>query len=173
MRIVETAVIGMPPPALTLTLDDEADTARLAQALAASPLLGHCTLSLSGGLGAGKTTFTRHLLRALGAQGRIKSPTYALVEPYEGLPSPHGRLDAWHFDFYRLQDPNELPESGLLEHFAQPGLKLVEWRSQAGASAPPVDLELHWAIDADGLRRHVSLRAESATGQQLLEACPR
>lgn len=161
----------MPPTALTLTLDDESDTARLAQALAASPVLSDCTVSLSGGLGAGKTTFTRHVLRALGAQGRIKSPTYALVEPYEDLASRHGPLNAWHFDFYRLQDPNELPESGLLEHFAQPGLKLVEWLAQAGACAPAVDLRLDWAIDADGRRRHVSLHAASVRGQALLEAC--
>ena len=84
----------------------EDDTAAFAQALAAQqPLLANAFLTLHGDLGAGKTTLVRHLLRALGVQGRIKSPTYAVVEPHEapGL-SPHATT-VWHFDFYRFDDP--------------------------------------------------------------------
>lgn len=91
--------------------------------------------TLRGDLGAGKTTFVRHLLRALGVTGRIKSPTYALVEPYD-LPAPAGgptMPPAWHADLYRFDDPREWEDAGLRELFASPGLKLVEWPEKAGS----------------------------------------
>ena len=155
---------------LDLSLDTEADTQALAECLAAQAGIANCTLSLRGDLGAGKTTFTRHLLRALGATGRIKSPTYALVEPYEDLPSRHGLLQVWHFDFYRLQDPDEVEEAGLPELFDSSGLKIVEWLSQAGDQAPRLDVELALRISGE-TRREATLTAFSAVGQQLLEGC--
>lgn len=155
-------------PSLLITLSDEDATAALAQDLAKQPELANATLSLQGGLGAGKTTFTRHLLRALGATGRIKSPTYALVEPYEDLPAPWGLLQAWHFDFYRLQDPNEYEEAGLAETFATPGLKIVEWLEQVGEQAPSVDLAMQLEILASG-ERQAQLQAHSPRGAALLE----
>jgi len=123
-------------------------------------------IALHGDLGAGKTTLVRHLLQALGVRGRIKSPTYAVVEPYE-LPG----LPIWHFDFYRFADPREWEDAGFKEIFASPGLKLVEWPEKAGAQLPTADLDitLHTALDG---ARQVGLCAHSATGAALLAATP-
>ena len=107
---------------------NEDATHAFAEALAARPGLTNAFIELRGDLGAGKTTFVRHLLGALGVQGRIKSPTYAVVEPYE-LASG---LNIWHFDFYRFNDPDEWEEAGFRELFASPGLKLAEWATNAG-----------------------------------------
>src|SRR5690606_6661286 len=94
----------------------EADTQAFAQRLAMCPAIAHATLALHGDLGAGKTTFVRHLLRALGVRGRIKSPTYAVVEPHSAidcpLMPPGEALSIWHFDFYRFSDPREWEEAG-------------------------------------------------------------
>jgi tRNA threonylcarbamoyladenosine biosynthesis protein TsaE len=118
---------------------------------------------LQGDLGAGKTTLVRHLLRALGAQGRIKSPTYAVVEPYE-LPG----LPAWHFDFYRFDDPREWEDAGLRDIFAGPGLKLAEWPDKAAAVLPAADLDIHIALAADDQARSVTVRANTPRGAELL-----
>jgi tRNA threonylcarbamoyladenosine biosynthesis protein TsaE len=124
----------------------EADTEAFARQLAACPALAHATLALHGDLGAGKTPFVRHLLRALGVRGRIKSPTYAVVEPHSAidcpLMPPGEPLLIWHFDFYRFNDPREWEDAGFRELFATPGLKLVEWPERAGAFLPVVDLDL-------------------------------
>jgi tRNA threonylcarbamoyladenosine biosynthesis protein TsaE len=165
--IVEILPLGMTTPPIERLWHSEDDTAALAQRMAHQPALAHCTLALNGGLGAGKTTFTRHLLRALGAQGRIKSPTYALVEAYE-LDADWGPMNAWHFDFYRLEDPQEWEDAGLRELFASPGLKVVEWLDKAGALAPPVDLCMDLSIEPDSEQRRVRLSARSAVGARLL-----
>ena len=103
------------------TWHSEDDTQAFAARLAAQPALRNSFIELHGDLGAGKTTLVRHLLRALGVQGRIKSPTYAVVEPHE---TPDG-LQAWHFDFYRFSDPREWEDAGFRDVFASPGLKLA------------------------------------------------
>ena len=146
----------------TLTWPDEAATQAFAQRLAAQPALGYAMLELRGDLGAGKTTFVRHLLKALGVTGRIKSPTYAVVEPYT-LAS----LNIWHFDFYRFNDPNEWEEAGFREIFASPGLKLVEWPEKAGPHLPQADLLVAIEVLA-GDTRSVVLRAFTPTGEALL-----
>ena len=117
---------------------------------------------MRGTLGAGKTTFVRHLLRALGVSGRIKSPSYALLEPYE-LPG----LAISHFDFYRFDDAREWADAGLREIFAAPGLKLVEWPQQAEGLLPTPDLRLQIDI-VDAHARQVTLQALTPRGQELL-----
>ena len=145
------------------TWHSEDDTQAFAARLAAQPALRNSFIELHGDLGAGKTTLVRHLLRALGVQGRIKSPTYAVVEPHE---TPDG-LQAWHFDFYRFNDPREWEDAGFRDVFASPGLKLAEWPEKAGALLPRADLVIHIDAQADGTRR-VSLQAPTATGRGLL-----
>lgn len=113
---------------------------RLAQALRALEPPGDALIELRGDLGAGKTTFARHLLRALGVAGRIKSPTYAVVETY-ALSGPPA-LNVSHFDFYRFNDPDEWEEAGFRDLFAAPGLKLAEWPDKAQGRLPPPDLVL-------------------------------
>jgi len=146
----------------TATWPDEAATQQFARTLATRPALRDAFIELRGDLGAGKTTLVRHLLRALGVCGRIKSPTYAVVEPYE-LPG----LAVWHFDFYRFSDPREWEEAGFRDIFASPGLKLAEWPEQAAGFLPSADLVI--ALEApDEARRTVTLTAQTATGLALL-----
>ena len=149
----------------------EEDTVALATQLAHSPALAHATITLHGDLGAGKTTFVRHLLRALGISGRIKSPTYAVVEPHDAPAReswPQG-LRISHFDFYRFNDPREWEDAGFRELFADPGLKLVEWPEKAAGLLPLPDLAitLH-TMDDD--QRHTTLIAHTPVGVRLLEA---
>ncbi len=147
----------------------EEATEAFARQLAARAPIRHAFLALRGDLGAGKTTFVRHLLRALGVSGRIKSPTYAVVEPHEGAPaSPGGEpLPVWHFDFYRFNDPREWEDAGFRDLFAGPGLKLAEWPEQAGALLPTPDLTLAIAVLPDDTRE-ATLQAHTAVGQALI-----
>ena len=151
---------------------DEAACAALAAQLAAflRPALqagGSSYIELHGTLGAGKTTFTRHLLRALGISGRIKSPSYAVVEPHE-LPD----MAIHHFDFYRFNDPQEWEDAGFRDLFAAPGLKLAEWPEKAVGLLPVADLQIHiqTPVAADSEQRTVSVQAFSLAGQQALLA---
>lgn len=147
---------------------DEAATQAFAQALASRPAIGNAMIELSGDLGAGKTTFVRHLLKALGVQGRIKSPTYAVVEPYViDIPGLGSTLNIWHFDFYRFNDPREWEEAGFRDIFASPGLKLVEWPEKAGKHLPKPDLLLAIEVQGDESRT-VTLTARTAAGKELL-----
>lgn len=155
------------PPILetrTLLWPDEAACESWAAALAGAPGARDALIELHGTLGAGKTTFTRHLLRALGVQGRIKSPSYAVVEPHEAP-----GLAAWHFDFYRFSDPREWEDAGFRDIFAGPGLKLVEWPEHAGPLLPVPDLRLH-IEPLDDSQRSVRAEALTARGAALLLA---
>jgi tRNA threonylcarbamoyladenosine biosynthesis protein TsaE len=151
----------------SLSWPDESACASYAQRLAALPALWPSTfIALDGPLGAGKTTFVRHLLRALGVQGRIKSPTFAVLEPYEVA----GRAVA-HFDFYRFDDPREWDDAGFRDTFAAPGLKLVEWPDKAAPVLPVPDLRLQ--IEPDSARddaRRVTVHAMTPHGVELLTA---
>jgi tRNA threonylcarbamoyladenosine biosynthesis protein TsaE len=140
----------------------ESDCAVFAESLARRHALHDAFIALDGPLGAGKTTFARHLLRALGAGGRIKSPTFALLEPYD-LPALH----ASHLDFYRFDDPRDWVDAGLRDVFEQPGLKLVEWPGKAGDLLPTADLWLRITPRDDG-SRDVAVHARTARGVELL-----
>lgn len=125
------------------------------------------TLELHGALGAGKTTFTRHLLRALGVEGRIKSPSYAVVEPHTA-----DGIAIHHFDFYRFNDPQEWEDAGFRDVFGAPGLKVAEWPELAAGLMPVADLSLHIET-LEGHQRQVLVRAATPQGQALLhEAKP-
>jgi len=141
---------------------DEAACAASARALAQRPGLRNALIELGGPLGAGKTTFVRHLLHALGVQGRVKSPTYALMEPYE---LPQGNV--WHFDFYRFNDPQEWEDAGLRDIFASRGLKLVEWPQKAEGLLPPADLVIDIEPE-EAETRLVRITARTEVGRSLL-----
>ncbi len=136
------------------------------------PGLRDAFIALDGPLGAGKTTFVRHLLRALGVQGRIKSPTFAVMEPHEGQGAAAGLAIA-HFDFYRFDDPREWLDAGFRDVFAAPGLKLAEWPAKAGALLPLADLALHLEpgpTEALPDARRVRADAGTPRGAALLQA---
>ena len=148
----------------TVRWPDEAATQAFATRLADGLLregLDGC-ITLEGELGAGKTTWVRHLLRALGVTGRIKSPTYAVVEPY----AVHAGA-IWHFDFYRFGDPREWEDAGFRDIFANPGLKLCEWPQRVQGVLPTPDLGLHIRTGSDETRE-VQLHIHSARAQAWL-----
>jgi len=142
---------------------DEDDTERFARSLAAQPAVAHAFITLQGDLGAGKTTFVRHLLRALGVAGRIKSPTYAVVEPHQGSEGQ----PIFHFDFYRFSDPREWEDAGFRDIFAGPGLKLAEWPEHARGQLPLPDLTINIDAMSDDTRT-VTLHAYTEAGTRLL-----
>ena len=116
---------------------------------------------LRGELGAGKSTLARALLRALGVEGAIRSPTYTLVERY-----PLARGEAVHLDLYRIAEPGELEFLGLEDLRAEASLWLVEWPERGGAALPPPDLEI--ALGRDGPGRQAGLHAGSEKGRAWL-----
>lgn len=168
--IVKTSPPGPGPTSWTHTLvwAHEDDTAAFAHRLARQPALMDAVLALRGDLGVGKTTLVRHLLRALGITGRIKSPTYAVVEPYT-FQDAETRTEhpAYHFDFYRFNDPREWEDAGFRELFAGPGLKLCEWPDQAAGLMPVADMDITLSVLEDD-RRHVQLHAHTPRGAALL-----
>jgi tRNA threonylcarbamoyladenosine biosynthesis protein TsaE len=141
---------------------DEAGCAACAADLARAPALRDSFIELHGPLGAGKTTFVRHLLRALGVSGRIKSPSFAVLEPHQA-----GDLVISHFDFYRFSDPREWADAGFRDLFSAPGLKLAEWPEKAAGQLPVPDLRLTIEpIDDD--QRSVCIEALTPRGLELL-----
>jgi tRNA threonylcarbamoyladenosine biosynthesis protein TsaE len=116
---------------------------------------------LEGELGTGKTTLVRGLLRGLGYRGRVRSPTYTLVEPYPDTPCP-----VFHLDLYRLADPEELEWLGLRDLLSRPALLLIEWPERGAGSLPTADLRI--LIRHAGSGREVELLPQTATGEQLI-----
>jgi tRNA threonylcarbamoyladenosine biosynthesis protein TsaE len=154
-------------PVVALALPDASATAVLGRAL------GHAVerhlddvrarglqLNLSGDLGAGKTALVRAMLAALGVSGPVKSPTFALLEPYSV-----SSLDFYHFDFYRFADPNEFGSSGFRDLFGPGRICAIEWPERAGSRLPTADLSIVLSVDGDG--RVASITA----GSQLGHAC--
>ena len=146
----------------TAAIADEAATYSLMTDVAAVIEPGD-VITLSGDLGAGKTTFARALLTALGVGERVKSPTYSLIESYRA-----GALDAHHLDLYRIADPGELEWLGLGDLFGGSPLVVVEWPERGGDALPTPDLVLR--LDHAGSRRELSGEAKSARGEALLGA---
>ena len=154
------------PIVKTLHWPEETACAAFAQGLALCPALAQAVVYLHGDLGAGKTTFARYLLQALGVTDRIKSPTYAVVEPYE-VNDGASVLAIWHFDFYRFNDPREWEDAGFRDIFASPGLKLCEWPEKAQGILPASDLDIFLNVNTDA-SRDVRLLAHSPLGRDLL-----
>jgi tRNA threonylcarbamoyladenosine biosynthesis protein TsaE len=116
---------------------------------------------LEGPLGAGKTTFVRALIRALGYSGRVKSPTYGLLERYEC-----NDLSLLHLDLYRVEDEAELEYLALRDLFAENTVLLIEWPGRGGRALPPADVELRFS--ADVIDRTLTATACSPAGETLI-----
>ena len=147
---------------------DDAAATEAAGASLAPLLAGGMIVTLSGDLGAGKTTFARGLLRALGWTGSVKSPTYTLVEHY-----PFSSLYLYHFDFYRFNDPEEWETAGLADCFSATAACLVEWPERVAGLLPPADLAvtlLHHAPNEASEGRRCVLEARTEVGERCLNA---
>ena len=151
----------------------ETDTAALAQKLAASISRflvdhphQHLNISLIGDLGAGKTTFARYLIQSLGYVGKVKSPTYTLVEPYQ-LTINKQAVDFYHFDLYRFADEEEWEAAGFREYFNAHSICLVEWPDKAGDLIPQADIDVYLSLAGEG--RSMELQANTTVGKQCLD----
>ncbi|MFM8443388.1 MAG: tRNA (adenosine(37)-N6)-threonylcarbamoyltransferase complex ATPase subunit type 1 TsaE [Methylococcus sp.] len=147
---------------ISIELPDEASTLRLARAIM-SRLAPGGLIFLRGSLGAGKTCFVRGCLRQAGYQGAVKSPTFTLVEPYS---LPGGRV--YHFDLYRLNDPEELEWMGIRDYLESEAICFMEWpeRGEGCLPRPDLDIDLQYA----GSGRRATLRGVSPRGVELLAA---
>jgi len=151
------------PLMLTISLPDLQATETFAQALAQYlPENDLFTMTLSGDLGAGKTTFIRAMLRALGIQSAIKSPTFSLVESYcteKGLP-------IHHFDLYRIHEESELAYLGFKDYFSAPALCCLEWPERAGDTLTRIDVRFTLTIVEQG--REMQIQAGTLVGEKIV-----
>ncbi|MCR1836303.1 tRNA (adenosine(37)-N6)-threonylcarbamoyltransferase complex ATPase subunit type 1 TsaE [Rodentibacter caecimuris] len=151
---------------LTQYIPDESTMLRFGKKLAETILKCHTEraviLYFNGDLGAGKTTLTRGMVQGLGFQGNVKSPTYTLVEEYNIA----GKM-IYHFDLYRLADPEELEFMGIRDYFAKDSICLIEWAEKGDGILPPADLLVN--IDYYDDARNITLIAQNALGEQIIQ----
>ncbi|MDZ4202253.1 MAG: tRNA (adenosine(37)-N6)-threonylcarbamoyltransferase complex ATPase subunit type 1 TsaE [Gallionella sp.] len=145
---------------ISFVIADEQATLALARRLA-SGLAPGMVIYLHGDLGAGKTTLVRGILNALGHEGRVKSPTYTLLEPYTA-----GGLDLRHFDLYRLNNEEEWESAGFRDEFDGRNVFLVEWPEKAQGLLPPADMEIDIRIPQEG--RELDILAHTEKGKRCL-----
>jgi len=146
---------------LDISAPDEASMESCGALLAAACEPG-LVIFLRGELGMGKTTLSRGFIQALGHSGAVKSPTYTLVEPYQ-----LGELQVYHFDLYRLGDPEELEFMGIRDYFTDASVCLVEWPERGTGALPPADLVIN--IEREGLGRRLTLRATTVLGNSVVK----
>ena len=142
---------------VTLYLADEDAMVALGTRIA-QVTQGHGIVFLDGDLGAGKTTLSRGIIRGLGDVGSVKSPTFTLVEPYE-----IGEIRAFHFDLYRLVDPEELEYLGIRDYLEDDALCLIEWPQKGAGFLPKPDLTI--TISPHDSGRSLSLLPQSPRGE--------
>ena len=170
--MMEATPLPNPPPqagegtnvrcaSVSFHLADESATIALAQRLSAQLKPG-MVIYLHGDLGAGKTTLVRGVLNALGYSGRVKSPTYTLVEPYH-----IAGLDLRHFDLYRLHDEQEWESAGFRDEFDGHNIFFIEWPEKAQGLIPQADIKIDFEILAQG--RKIEIHANTEIGRQCLE----
>ena len=140
-------------------LDSEVETLEVAKLLG-TELAAKGVVYLDGTLGAGKTTFSRGILRSYGYQGAVKSPTFTLVEPYD---LQWGQV--YHFDLYRIADPEELEFLGIDDYLAGGHLCLIEWSERGSGFLPPADLRIE--LIPDGMGREIKLEGLSIRGKTI------
>jgi tRNA threonylcarbamoyladenosine biosynthesis protein TsaE len=153
---------------VTVDLADEAATVAMGQSLGQACQQG-AVIFLAGDLGAGKTTLSRGVLYAFGHSGAVKSPTYTLVEPYE-----FDGINVYHFDLYRLGEPEELEFMGIRDYFAPENLCLVEWPVRGAGYLPQADLLVSMTVAELEVGatpgRQCQVAANTARGEELVDA---
>ena len=147
---------------LVLQLADESAMVAFGEQLARITQ-GHGVIFLEGDLGAGKTTLSRGIIRGLGHAGAVKSPTFTLVEPYE-----IGEIRAFHFDLYRLVDPEELEYMGIRDYFDDDALCLIEWPDKGAGFLPKPDLTI--TISPHNAGRSLKVSAQGSRGEAWCKA---
>ncbi|WOH36693.1 tRNA (adenosine(37)-N6)-threonylcarbamoyltransferase complex ATPase subunit type 1 TsaE [Thalassotalea fonticola] len=149
---------------VTLALADEQATVAMGKQLADITKqlnLDNLLVFLNGDLGAGKTTLTRGFVQGMGHNGNVKSPTYTLVEPYELSP-----WHVYHFDLYRLSDPEELEYMGIRDYFAQKSCSFIEWPEKGSGILPQEDLIIN--LQYNDTQRIITLLAVTSRGEQII-----
>jgi tRNA threonylcarbamoyladenosine biosynthesis protein TsaE len=152
---------------ITLSLSDEAATLACGERFA-SILVPGLNVYLHGDLGAGKTTFVRGVLRGLGHIGKVKSPTYTLVESYAIELNKISRYTLYHFDLYRFTDEEEWEAAGFRDYFNAQSICMIEWPEKAAHVLPAPDIHVHLSMFSES--RKIQFSAGSPLGKECLKA---